>query len=195
MHNDSYLDKLTWDDVEEVAEEAFDLGPEQAGLAWAKLAWETLSRTEATSYKTDRDRTQIALRFLALADLYRDFCCLMWQQCCRTAHYEWAMELEVSAFRMGQFVGLNPSLDDDDDDFAFSYAVEHLTNEARGDVVHALLYCFRGEQKLFLSLLGETADHRENSHKDDVENFASALVGPELSAFEWLRQGCPLLPY
>lgn len=197
MNDDSDFDKLTWDEVEAVAEEAFDLGDGQAGLAWAKLAWEALSRTGATIYVTGMDRAQMGIRFLALADLYRDFCGLMGQQRCESDYYEWAVALEVSQFRAGQLVGLDPAVEDSDDTIAFAYAVQHLTNEARSDVVYALLKGFRGKQKLFLSLLqsyqGGKTDRQQNGHKYDVEISASALVDPELRAFEWLQEGCPLL--
>lgn len=188
---DNVLQKLTWNEVLPVALDAFDLG-NVSGLAWAKLAWENLSRVEATVYNTGMDRAQIGIHFLALADIYRDFYYIMWEECDDSDYFEWAEGLEISQFRVGQLVGLNPDFDDGDDDIAYNYAVRQLTSEARREVVHNLSIAFKGKRELFISLLrsNKAGDGSENGHyspEADLDNW----VGAKLAAFEWLEQGCP----
>ncbi len=188
---DNILQKLTWNEVLPVALDAFDLG-NVSGLAWAKLAWENLSRVEATVYNTGMDRTQRGIHFLALADIYRDFYSIVWEECNDSDYSEWAEALEISQFRVGQLVGLNPDFDDGDDGIAYNLAVRQLTAEARRDVVHNLSIAFQGKQELFISLLqsNKVSDGSENGHyfpKADLDN----LAGVKLAAFEWLEQECP----
>lgn len=190
--NDEYIQKLTWDEVEDVSQEAFNIENDWSGLAWGKLAWENLTRVEATVYITGMDRAQLGIRFLALADIYRDFCSIVWQKRYDSDYYEWAEALEISQLRVGQLVGLNPEIDDSSDTLALYDAVQHLAKEARRDVVHDLSIAFRGERELFISLLYSIKDGNGNESGccPAVEDLDD-LVGAKLTAFKWFKQGCP----
>lgn len=88
--------RLAWADVEAVAEDAFSVGIAGRGVEWAKQAWDVLTRAELASYRTGLERCRVAVRFLALADVYLEFCETIFGQRAERYDRTWAADLAVS---------------------------------------------------------------------------------------------------
>lgn len=84
----SSIKRITWYEIEDVAKEAFDVCRGNPDLRWASMAWEVLESAGATIYTTGIAQTEVKIKFLALAGIYRDFCHVVWHQCCEPDYYD-----------------------------------------------------------------------------------------------------------
>jgi hypothetical protein len=149
---------VAWDDLRDSADLAFAIWVDQPELRWARQAWSSLERAGLTSYVNERQRHRVLVRFVALADLYHEFCHLAWDEMYEPGYLEWADELNFSRFRIGQLAGLagvDEWPDDDeavDDDEVATTALVSLVHSARAEIVPALRAGFGGVEGLFVAL-------------------------------------------
>src|SRR3990172_2682325 len=200
---------VAWEDLQDTANLAFSIWVHQPELRWAKQAWGILEGAGLTFCATERERYQVLVRFIALADLYHEFCHLAWEEMYEPALREWAEVLRLSPFRIGQLAGLagvDEWPDDDgtaDDDEAVTAALMGLVHRARDEIIPVLQVGFGGVDGLFVALWrsnrfepppssdtahaqpearGEGADGQaEGDHEDDVtiDLFNGLLDEPE----------------
>ncbi len=186
--------KLEWSEVEDVAQTAFRIWVDGSELAWARQAWEALVAAGLTDYTNDRDRARVAVRFFALAGLYHDFCCVAWEECVEPDYEEWAAELGVSPFHIGQLAGTAGNYEDEKE------ALQQLAEMARDEVVPVLLNRFGGVSELFVELWrtsqgdadDEAGEDEFTETDDDILNYVTPGKG---AAFMWIDQGCQALSY
>ena len=205
MADTSLTKVLGWDDISDAARIAFAIWTGQPELEWARSAWTTLVRAGLANYRNERERCQAAIHFLTLAGLYHDFCAVAWKEFDEPGYRQWAEELCISPFRVGQLVSDEPSCDEEDDDTAFRAALVHLVAKAREAVLASLLSGFGGVSGLFGSLWrsGTTsaeAEDYEGSNSDDGDpetewQILNDVTPDKLEAFSWLDDGCPAVSY
>ena len=142
---------LTWEDVSPVAQQAFSVWAHGCEYQWAQVAWSHLADACLTAYQTEGDRCRVAIRFLALAQIYLDWCARADEQ----EEYDdlsgWADELGIGAFRLGQLAA-TARIEGDNDEALRDAALSRFTHRARPEVREALLKGFGGNDGLFLSL-------------------------------------------
>jgi hypothetical protein len=197
---------LAWDEISHAAEEAFAIWSGQPELEWARCSWQALARAGLATYRNERERCQVAIRLLALAGLYHDFCAVAWEEYQEPQYVEWAEGLGIGPFRVGQLVGGDRLWDTaDDDDATFAQALEHLVNEERQRVLASLREGYGDVSGLFVSLWrSRTASADAGSESDgeggagDAESddeILNDVTTEKLAAFAWLESGCPTLGY
>lgn len=71
---------LTWNDVADAADLAFNIWVGQPELRWAKQAWELIIKAGLATYTNELERCKAVTRFLALGGLYHDFCKVAWDE-------------------------------------------------------------------------------------------------------------------
>lgn len=123
-------------------------------MRWAKDAWQILADAGLASYEGELDRHRAILRFLALAGIYSDWCDVAWGEYSEPQYGYWSEYLDISAFRMGQLIGVEDDDGSEESDNAslVADALGRLADAARPEVVRALLAHFGNESGLFLSL-------------------------------------------
>ncbi|HEY9604897.1 MAG TPA: tetratricopeptide repeat protein [Allocoleopsis sp.] len=182
---------LTWNDVENTAQIAFTSFEqpewEWGALEWTWNAWEILIETGLATYSTAMERNQAIIRFLALAGFYIEFCNVAWEELLEPNYYGWAKTLKFSHYDAAHCYleeltsfGFYKSYFDYDNSELDDRNFENLVNNAREEVLYALLDGFENISRLFDSLLqsrylesdSELLDYKTNSHKH--------------TAFEWL---------
>ena len=123
--------EVNWADVLPVAEEAFAIWTEQRELAWAEKAWAILRSAGLTQFGTRSERGRVICRFLALADLYRDFCRIACEEECESDDADWAVSLDLGPFALGQLLGDDDRVElDDDEETAMETALVILIEQA-----------------------------------------------------------------
>ena len=140
------VSRLEWPDIKAVAEDAFNVWVDQPELIWAQAAWAALGEAGLTSYRDEFERCLVAMRFVGLASLYRDFCEVAWDLSWvpedKVAY--WAEELGVTPVAAGCLagqMGFDPRewVDDLENRRAFEIAVfMFLAYEARPHLVSSL---------------------------------------------------------
>lgn len=183
---------LGWDDVKDVAEDAFAISVDQSELRWAEHSWQILTAANLTLYSTWRERGVVACRFLALAALYRDFGRLAWDEDHDPDYGGWADSLELGPFTIGQLIGDDVEVQEGDEQEAIERALAHLADDARAEVVEALKKAHGGAAGLFLSLwrsIERPDDEEEPESDDEILNYD--VTGEKLAAYTWIEQGCP----
>jgi hypothetical protein len=194
---------LSWKDVETAANEAFHIWGGSPELRWAREAWDALIRAGLATYENEVERCEAAIRFMALAALYHDFCERAWDEGVSPDYLSWAEELRILPFRMGQLVGREEGFLDD------SHEVEHnalkfLADRAREEIVPALREGFHDiwpgpwstSSGLFIALWRSREPKPDPSDPDeeietDWEVVNTEITGGKLQAFAWLEDGCP----
>lgn len=152
----SDTETLRWEEVEPVARLAFRVWVGQPELRWAKRAWQKIIAAGLASYSNELDYTRAALRFIALACIYNDFCQAAWDEESVTYVGDWWRMFNLSPFRIGQLVGpeFNPDTDDyaEDDGDLIDLAMDNLLQKARSEVADTLIKSYNGAEWLIVSL-------------------------------------------
>ena len=74
MDQASRSNHMKWEDIEDIANQFFNVWTNGEDLAWAKIAWLALSQAGMTAHTSEAERTICVARLIALYALYREFC-------------------------------------------------------------------------------------------------------------------------
>jgi hypothetical protein len=204
------LRTVEWVEVSENAEFLFHVWTKGRDLQWAQKSWQALSKRSLTSYTDQVERTSVIIRLIALADIYRKFCDLAFDEPHEPEYTAWASELNIEAFRVAQCTGPQFERDEEADaDTLFDQALCELVEEARPAIYEALKTDFGDDSLLFVSLWntvdyekdeGDGASEEQKSMRADVDReidwtedayriLNTELTGQKQQAFNWICQG------
>ena len=99
------LRTIQWQEVSENADSLFRVWTDGRELQWAQKSWQALSKLGLTSYTNQVERTFVTIRFIALADIYRNFCDLAFDEAHEPEYTAWADEMNLDIFRVAQCIG------------------------------------------------------------------------------------------
>lgn len=194
------MEAVPWDNVEPIAEEAFQIWVGGGDRDWARAAWEALSRAGLTQAGTFLEEVTVYVRFLVVASFYRDWCAVAFDEWQDDEPAVWLTPASVSPFFIGQLVGDN--LLPEDPEEVMDEALHYLMDRERPAVVKALVEGFGGKDLLFIALWKSgrpwpAADAGEDDDGDQPpRNDADIINDPteeKLAAYQWLTQGCERL--
>ena len=80
------MKRITWIDIHKCAEQLFNVWVEQPELRWAQKSWTALEANGLTSYESELEKCKAYIRLLVLADLYRQFCHIAYDETTMTMH-------------------------------------------------------------------------------------------------------------
>ena len=165
---------VEWSELAESAEALFRVWHERTELQRAERAWKALADAGLTRWANAIDHTQVMVRLITLAFIYRDFC----QRGLDESYEEdWfageALDaLSLASFRIGQLIGPGHDANEveiEDCDLAEA-ALITLSEAERPNICHALLKAFGGEVQLAEALFATSRRPRElGVDEDDVE--------------------------
>ncbi len=185
---------LTWERVASAAEAAFSVWESGRDLAWAKEVWERTVAAGRADYSNEIERHRVALLFLGLVGLHRDFCYMAWDESDDPTYSVWAQELDLESFVLGQILGTDVRIEPDE-------ALNHLVNQARPQVVSLLTELLGGTSSVFLSLwksgpdsalVGNGDDDGDND-LTDYEIMNDNITPEKCRAFDWLESGAEVV--
>lgn len=190
---------VTWEDIEHVADDVFDVWYGSPEVAWAKLAWATLVAQGRTRYHDDIQRHLVLVQLFALSDLYRDFCCAAWDENTGLMLEDWAIALDMSTFRLAQCVGAEfYEFGEMTDEELVREALDKLTLDARPLVAGALLRGEHSTNELFLTMwLSNDAEYAGRPWSKLPDDVIESVLGDasdpgKLVAYGWIDDGMPL---
>jgi hypothetical protein len=179
---------IGWPQLEDAASEIFSVWVGGSELRFAEEAWGHLAKAGLAEAETELEQTQVKIRFIALACVYLDFCAIAKDEDCEPAFDDWAHDLEIDLFRVGQLVGKS----DEDcnnaaDEYDFQrYAMTVLTDRCRSDLQRALVAGFGNEQTLYSALWHSSHDPEEAA---DLEDEEWKVTTPNGLGFEFVLNG------
>jgi hypothetical protein len=183
---------LGWEQLHCAAQAAFDVWQSGGEMEWAKGTWEKAVSSGIANYSNEIERHRVAILFLGLAGLYHDFCSLAWDEQDPPAYSYWAEELCLEDFVIGQLIGENPRVEEED-------ALNHLVNAARPEVVRLLTQLFGDINSLFVSLwragpesANEDGDSDEGQNLSDDEILNDATPA-KVATYSWLDSGADVV--
>jgi hypothetical protein len=136
---------MDWEQIQPIAAKIFRVWSSGGDLDWAEQAWDILFKSGLTDYEDKLERTQVIIRFLALIDFYYGFCIGFRQEYLEPDFWDWAALLEIQSFQIGQLIGSDSGVDNE------QQALLHLVSEEEL-VLPALEQGFQGRKALFISL-------------------------------------------
>jgi hypothetical protein len=187
---------VEWEDVRKAAVAAFALWNDSADLEWAETAWATLTVSGLTGYSTEVERHRILVRFLVLPSFYRDWVFRVDREDYDDWYSYWAENLDLSAFSLGQLLGLDVEIEVETEVGKIDEALNHLVPAMRKEVVKALLEGL-GEDDLFLSLwrirhrAPDPAIPEEDLYLEDDYEVLNSVTSTKMVGWEWITEGCP----
>jgi hypothetical protein len=180
---------LLWEDLKDLTDRAFDIWTHSREKEWGKSAWGLLISQGGAHYSNEIERHEALIMFLALAGFYHDFCAMAWEERDEPMYSYWAEEVGLSNFILGQLVGREHNLEEDE-------ALKVLVSRARPKVVEWLRQVHAGPDKLFCSLwrtndwdTGADEDGEEHECELTDDQILNDLTADKMSAYEWLDQG------
>jgi len=193
--------RVSWHEIEEAAKTMFSVWVEQPELQWGKKAWKILEEAGLSGYADELERHSVLFRFMALGGIYRDFCCMAWEECTEKEYCEWAEYLDLDSFITCQAYVKIPGWDPDDD-LDQNDALHYLVEDRRSEVVSALLNGFGGVSELYASLwksrqfidCSEDFDGQEPEliipgMMEGSDPFSPMTIA-RLNAYGWVDEGC-----
>jgi hypothetical protein len=198
---------LTWSDVEDAAELAFrgfeHPGLEFGALEWANQAWEILIQAGLATYSIndELERSQVVIRFLALAGFYIEFRSVAWEEYVEPDYYGWARTLKFFHYDAVHYYAeelLSPDSDwsvlDDEDIELEDSDLQKLADNVREEVLSALTDSFGNISRLFVFLWQSNLPEAEEDgwvpDEIDSEILKYDIALNKQAAFEWLTQQC-----
>jgi hypothetical protein len=195
------VDRLDWDDLPLNPARIFGVWVDGSELAWARHAWSALAEAGLTDADDEVERITAAVRLLALAAIYRDFCARAFDE---GTIGEWREELpsellDQSAgfdrFTLGQLAGLRgirtARADEYDDDSVTEIVAELISAEYR-TVADRLLQSW-GDSELFATLYASAQPDVRYPLDADERNGAlnTDLTAGKQAAYSWIAEGLP----
>lgn len=187
---------ITWDRLEVAAEEAFRVFG-GAEMAWARQIWELLAAQGLAAAPDELARHRVAVRFLTLALVYRDFCYHAWKKDVPPSLADWAYYLELQPLRIGQLLGPEVSLKGATSEAELlEAALAELTRRERPVLFKAMVAALGSPSKVFVSLWrtrqvpGAHAGGNGNG-SDSEEAILNELSFEKIDAFEFVSKGFP----
>jgi hypothetical protein len=183
---------LDWNAVKGAAEAAFQVWESGGELQWAEEVWDRTVAAGLANYSNGLERHRAAILFLGLAGFYQDFCALAWDERDAPSYSDWAEELDLDDFVLGQIVG--------PDACANRGALNRLVNAARPRTVSLLTELFGNVNHLFCAMwrAGPDNPNEEDDECDGGEKLTDdqILNDPtpgKLAAYSWLKDGADVL--
>jgi hypothetical protein len=204
------LRTVQWEDISRDADSLFRVWTDGRELQWAKKSWQALSARGLTSYAGEVERTSVLIKLIALADIYREFCDLAFNETHEQEHAVWASELSLELFRVAQCVGPQFECDEDaDNDTLLDRALCELVMQGRPAIYAALKAEFGDDSLLFVSLWSTADCEKDENDSDNGEQKSKTtdadaeidwtedaywilnteLTGEKQRAFNWVREG------
>ncbi len=193
---------LRWSDVEGAAELAF-VGFDQPGLEfgaleWARETWDILIQAGLATYSTDdeTERSQVVIRFLAVASFYLEFCSVAWEESYKPNYRVWADALEIVHFYARELISFDAegNFHEDDEYELDDSDLQKLADNARKEVLSALLCRFGNLSRLFVVLWRSNIPEADGDgcvpYETDREILDFDETPKKQAAFEWLTQQC-----
>ncbi len=188
---------ITWGQLEVAAEEAFRvLGASE--MAWARQTWELLAEQGLTAATDELARHRAAVRFLALACVYHDFCYHAWKKDVQPRLADWAYYLELQPLRIGQLLGPEVPLKGAITEVeTLEAALAELARRERPVLFKALVGALGSPSKLFVAMwrTRETPDAHAGGNSNGRESDEAILHDlsfEKIDAFEFVSKGFPL---
>jgi len=193
--------KIEWDDIEYAAKKMFSVWVDQPELLWARSAWKILEEAGLSEYDNELERHSVFFRFLVLGGIYRDFCCIAWEECTEKDYDEWAEYLDLDSFIIGlAYAKINEY--DPNDDLCQNDALKYLIEEKRSKVVCELIDSFDGVSGLYGTLWKSRQSYEETDYIDEEETEFilpgmiegtdpfSPMTPARTNAYCWVDEGC-----
>ncbi len=189
---------VAWEEVEAAAPVVFDVWCGSAEVAWARSAWGALGRAGLTRHRDGVGRAEVLLRFLALGEIYRDFCACAWEEHTEGSLAEGAGALGLSLFRLGQYLGVAFEPTDEDDGTLLDEGLTAGVARVRAGVVRALRAHHGSDTALFLWMwLANDPDCAARSWQamevEELDEILNDATPGRCAAYEWITDG--MRPY
>jgi len=167
-------------------------------VAWARSAWAVLARAGLTRYRDGVGRAEVLLRFLALGEVYRDFCACAWDERTECSLPELAGALGLNPFRLGQYLGAAFEATGEEEEPPLEEALAAAVGRLRAGVVRALRAHHGSDDALFLWMW--IANDPDRAGRDWValedDELVEVMNDPtpgRCAAYAWITDG--MRPY
>jgi hypothetical protein len=179
---------LSWNEVKDAAAQIFNVWVGQPELRFAEEAWAHIVKAGLAEAETELEAVQVKIRFMALACVYLDFCALAKDEDCSPAFSDWAHDLEIELFRVGQLVGTSDEdCNEAQDEYQFlDLALTVLTDRCRAELHRVLVAGYGNENKLYTALWHSSHDAAEASKQESEE---WAVTGDNSAGYGFVTGG------
>lgn len=144
---------VEWSEVETAAAQMFRVWASGGDLDWARQAWALLIGAGLADDANELERCKVLLRLLGLADYYYNFCTIYRDEPLEPDYLDWAEELLIAPFRLGQLVGAETALNDEADEVRlYQDALNELVPTFEDEVIEALQQGYGDRRRLFIAL-------------------------------------------
>lgn len=180
---------LEWKDVSQAADHAFSVWVGSPELRWAKQAWQLMIKSDLAVYFSELERHEVAIRFIALADIYLDFCKIGFEENCESDYELWAEDLDLSDLCLGILIGNSESSNGGGiNDYSTFEAIQFLSYQYRKDIYPILTTGLGGQFGVFKSLWLSRVENEK--FEEESDSFSLTFSGLQMNAYSWIQDGC-----
>lgn len=179
---------IAWEEVEPAAKKMFNVWIDGGEVEWAKECWAHFEAAGLTDASTVIEGTRSLLRLVALADIYREFCALAWEEDYGDAPISYLAEhFALPSIALGWLASeAGAEVPDDalEDCDLEEPALKAITSELRDEIHLCLCKAYGGPNQLY-SRMSRT--NHPMADEDDEDEFE--VTPQNAMAFEFVSQG------
>ena len=191
------IELCRWSDINEIAENVFNILLPRGDLAWAKKAWHILEDTSLCAYAGKQGYYRVLVRLFCLGELYYRYNEIACEESFDSEYkyYEWVTESDLQQVRFIMLAG-EGFYDDEYIGDSFSEVISHLIGDEYQRVVDALVEGFGGRNGLMASLIDSPTFQTEEEAEsyDDAIAETSGVCHSSTTTYllvEWKLDGFP----
>jgi hypothetical protein len=185
-------DQLNWFNVKDAASSMFNIIGNNKEVGFAESVWQKLSEFGLTSYSNSFEIIKIKILFLALGDLYKDFCKVVYDKHTIFKYGDLIKMMNIDEFILGRFYQeiIKSKGNIIQDNFSSSKALEELSKHYRKDIYKLLFKVCGSTFGLFISLWRAAYPYSDEDNLSDIELFYNNLTPAKSKAYSWIENGC-----
>ncbi len=177
---------VKWNELKDAADRILSIFLSGEETKFAHKAWNYIIKAGLAEYSSPDEDVIVKMRFIALVDVYLDYCRIAHEEDHDSEYYDWIDHLDLEADRIPPvYESLFPN-SEADKDLDVSDKIRVLSDYFRKEIVNCLIKGFGSESILFLAFWKST--HTRNKEKDS--EILNSLSLDKLQVYEWIDNGC-----
>ena len=188
-------EQLTWPDISVAAASMFNIMGTNNEIAFAQKVWQNLSGLNLTSYSNNLELIKLKILFVALGDLYKDFCKLAYNKQTKFNYNDLLKLMDIDEYTLGRFyqATIKPKENKLPNDFSASKALEEFSKFFRKEIYQLLLKSRGSTHSLILCLWRAAYPYSDQDNFNDIKILFTDFSPANDKAQSWINLGCYIL--
>lgn len=191
MSNKNIIQMFKWNKLKNSADTMFSIFISGEETKFAHKAWDIIVKSGLANFTNELEEGIVKLRFIALADIYLDYCKVAHEEDNESDYYGWEDNLNIGKLVLEEIYQtiLTPE-ERENIDPDIPNMMQQLSYHYRNDVYDCLVKGYGSDDILFLNLWRST---HKDARKETDSDILNDLTFEKMGVSQWLSGGCDVI--